>query len=260
MAYASQLTRDYLEYLGITEVSRDGLKIMKGDKELVQRYDGRYKSVILYDPAIRQATPVELRKNTSGQIHFGVHRIVYCWYNRIIPNGIVIDHINSNKLDNRIDNLQMLTPKENVNKERPESTKEVKCQLNKPRSFYEDKLNKYLELYESAKLNKDANAAHKLRGNVALTRARLRYYDSHMTEVEMIKQDELNKAAEKANKIEYKKDLAELASWKKYFKETGNKSMWHECCKVEKVIQVKKDDAALLVRHALDVLHKTFAR
>lgn len=58
--YASALTRDYLEYLGITEVSKDGTKIMKGEQELTQHYDGRYKQITLYDPAVRKATPVKL--------------------------------------------------------------------------------------------------------------------------------------------------------------------------------------------------------
>jgi hypothetical protein len=246
MAYATHLTRDYLEYLGITEVSKDGTKIMKGDKEITQHYDGRYNLITLYDPAIRQATPIELRTNTTGQIHFGVHRIVYCWYNRIIPNGIVIDHINSNKLDNSIDNLQMLTPKENVNKERPESTKEMPCKLNKPRSFYENKLAEYEKLYETAKANKEADRAHNLRSNIAQTRARLRYYDNHKKEV--------------TEMTEFQKDCLELASWKKNFKLDGNKSMWHECCKVEKVIKEKKEAAAPIVKHALEVLHRTFGR
>lgn len=242
--YAQTLTKDYLEYLGVTEVSEDGTKIMKGEQELKQHYDGRYKLVTLYDPAIRQATPKELRTNTTGQLHIGVHRIVYCWFNRIIPAGMVIDHINSDKLDNRLENLQLFTPKENINKEREESTKEIPCKLDRPRSYYENKLAMYEELYEEAKANKDAKKAHHLRSNIAQTRARLRYYDNHKQEVNEM--------------TEYRKDLMELASWKKHFKEQGNKTMWRECIKVEKVAKEKKDDAAFIVRHALDVLHGHF--
>jgi hypothetical protein len=51
--------------------------------------------------------------------------------------------------------------------------------LNKPRSFYEDKLAGYEKAYEEAKLNKDADLAHKLRAYISQTRARLRYWDSH---------------------------------------------------------------------------------
>lgn len=55
----------------------------------------------------------------------------------------------------------------------------MKCRLNKPRSFYEEKLERYEQLYEAAKLAKDANKVHKLRANLSQSRARLRYWDSH---------------------------------------------------------------------------------
>ena len=284
MAYAKGLTKERLLQEGFTEITKDG-RLFKGDREVFPSWNGkesnpnRYLCIYLSkrdsDGHLIKGTDRKVKytrkdgsiaeyKSWAAKLDtFGLHRVIWAWHYGEVPAGFVVDHINNKHSrieDYHLDNLQLLTPGQNIRKERICNIKEVKCQLNKPRSFYEDKLNKYLALYESAKINKDAKAAQKLRGNISQTRARLRYYDSHMTEVEMIKQDELNKAAEKANKIEYKKDLAELASWKKYFKETGNKSMWRECIKVEKVIQAKKDDAALIIRHALDVLHKTFAR
>lgn len=44
------------------------------------------------------------------------HRIVWMSVNGRIPDGYVIDHINSIKTDNRISNLQLLTNAENVKK------------------------------------------------------------------------------------------------------------------------------------------------
>lgn len=252
--YAKHLTRDYLEYLGITEVSEDGTKIMKGDKELSQHFDGRYLLITLYDPAIRQACPMEERTNATGQIHFGVHRIVYCWYNRIIPEGMVIDHQNNNKTDNRLQNLKPLTPKQNVTKERPESTKQIKCMMNKPRSFYEEKLKRYEELYESAKLLKDAKKCHHLRTNIAQTRARLRYWDTHKEEYE----DFVKGVQVMKEMSEFKKSLLELAQWKKVFREHGNKKLWHECCTIEKIVKVKGIEAEPMVQHALEVCHMYF--
>ena len=177
MAYATTLTRDYLEYLGITNVTEDG-KIFKGDTEVAQYYDGRYLLVNFYDPAIRRVTPPEERSNSTGQFTLGVHRVVYAWYNKIIPMGMLIDHIDNNKTHNHLDNLILVTPRENVVKDRPEANKKLmKCKLNKDRSFYENKLKFYTELYEAAKLNKDQAAAHKYRVYLSQYRARLRYYD-----------------------------------------------------------------------------------
>ena len=45
-----------------------------------------------------------------------VHRIVWTAKHGIIPEGYVIDHINNNRQDNRIENLQLLTPAENSTK------------------------------------------------------------------------------------------------------------------------------------------------
>lgn len=92
---------------------------------------------------------------------------------------MVVDHINNNKTDNRIDNLQLLTAKDNVWKNRICDVRELKCKLNKPRSFYEEKLKRYEQLYEAAKLDKDANLVHKLRSYTSQCRAKLRYWDSH---------------------------------------------------------------------------------
>ena len=45
-----------------------------------------------------------------------VNRIVYQTFISCIPEGFVIDHINNIKNDNRLENLQMLSVKENTQK------------------------------------------------------------------------------------------------------------------------------------------------
>ena len=45
-----------------------------------------------------------------------ISNIVWIYYNDTIPAGYEVDHIDENTLDNRIDNLQLLTPKENLRK------------------------------------------------------------------------------------------------------------------------------------------------
>lgn len=58
---------------------------------------------------------VSLReKNVKKQCR--VHRIIWIAVNGIIPDGLVVDHINNIKTDNRIENLQLLSPSDNSHK------------------------------------------------------------------------------------------------------------------------------------------------
>ena len=46
---------------------------------------------------------------------FAIHRLVYISFNGLIPEGKVVNHIDENKLNNSLSNLNLLTPKENAN-------------------------------------------------------------------------------------------------------------------------------------------------
>ena len=268
MAYAKRLTKERLIQEGFTEITKEG-RLFKGDREVFPRWNGKESNSNRYLCIFVSQRDAEghlikgkdrvykyTRKDGSigesiswnGKLEaLGLHRVMWAWFHGEVPEGMVVDHINNKHSrieDYHLDNLQLLTPKENVMKERICNVKEIPCKLSRPRSYYEEKLAKYEAIYEQAKANHDAEAAHKQRTNIAQTKARMRYYDNHNKEVNTM--------------TEYKKDLMELASWKKFFKENGNKTMWHECIKVEKVAKVKKDEAAFIVKHALDVLHGKF--
>ena len=181
--YASMITKDYLKYLGIDFVSEDGQYITKNGKLLHQTENAAgYMYITLYDSSWRQLYDKKDRTNSTGERVFGVHRIVYAWYNNVIPEGMVIDHKDNDKKNNHKDNLQLLTPSGNIWKDKVCNVRQEKCKLNKPRKFYEDKLEKYLALYKEAKINRDQELAHKLRANIANTKARLRYYDNNCKE------------------------------------------------------------------------------
>lgn len=233
-----QITKSYLEFLGITEVAPDG-KVFTKNGERKPYPVGRSKNspsnqeklrILLHDSDKYQSVPKEKRNDNSGCVQLLVHQIVYAWFNGEIPYGKEIHHIDGNCLNNALDNLEALTPAEHRAKHA--STKEEKCRLDIPREWYVKKIEEYTE--------KGAFS------NAAQYKRRLRYYDTHIDE---------------ANKVnEFKKDLLELEYWKDRFKEGGNKTMWHECCKVLKIAKEKKLEAAIIVEHALDVIHKTFSK
>lgn len=57
---------------------------------------------------------VHLCKNCTERI-FYVHRLVWMTFNGEIPEGMEVNHINEDKTDNRLCNLNLMTRKENVN-------------------------------------------------------------------------------------------------------------------------------------------------
>ena len=70
---------------------------------------------------------LKLQKHTAGYLIFNifektkgksyyVHRYVYEWFYGNIPKDKEVDHIDNDKTNNNIKNLQLLTPKENMRK------------------------------------------------------------------------------------------------------------------------------------------------
>ena len=164
--YAMSINKEYLQYLGITSVSEDGKEIVvNGKKVLNQYFDGNYYSILLYDPIRRQAVKKELRTNTTGEFVLGVHRVVYTWFNGFIPTGLVVDHINGDKTDNHKDNLQLLTPQQNLFKSRKTEKKVYPLPKKKVITIDECKnlLEECVENYEKAKRDKNAVLAKKYR-------------------------------------------------------------------------------------------------
>lgn len=189
--YASRLTKDELIKSGITLVTEDGL-VYRND-QLVNfsiNAGGYWVTPIYVLDENGNKIKKSIKRQYEGCSHvtdtyvydsrvLGLHRIMWAWFHGEVPEGFVVDHINNKheKLeDYHISNLQLLTPAENLAKERPTSNKQIPCKLNKPLSWYENRLNNYLAEYDEAKRNRDAAAAHRLRANIANMKAKIRYY------------------------------------------------------------------------------------
>lgn len=52
----------------------------------------------------------------EGPLCLPVSRLVYAWHYGIVPEGMVVDHIDNNPFNNSLDNLQLLTDEENNRK------------------------------------------------------------------------------------------------------------------------------------------------
>lgn len=60
---------------------------------------------------------VDLSKGNKSKTH-NIHFLVACAFIGVPEKGIVIDHINNNRTDNRLSNLQLITHRENICKDR----------------------------------------------------------------------------------------------------------------------------------------------
>ena len=279
MAYATNLTKELLQANGITEITKDG-RIFKGEKEIFPHWipgNKPYLGLIIYERdenghLIPGKDRIYKYKKIDGSISeykswqakqrtLGLHRIMWAWHYGEVPEGMVVDHIDNKHetlYDYRLENLQLLTPKENVNKDNKYiSTKETKCNMKKSREYYEANLLKFESEYEEAKKEHNAEKAHLLRSKISNTRARLRYWDSHKEEYEEYIAFRNAEEGLRDNWKQNIKDRKLLEQYKKMFKEAGNKAMWHQMCKI---IKAWDQLDSIQKEHVFEVLHRFFSK
>ena len=91
---------------------------------------------------------LKIQKNNSGYCQFSVydkklekpkkylqHRFVFESIKGVIPDGFVIDHRDNCKSDNRLENLQLLTPFENHNKSHNQSIISINVKTNEEKVY-----------------------------------------------------------------------------------------------------------------------------
>lgn len=93
-----------------------------------------------------------------------------------MPAGFVVDHIDNNRENNQISNLQLLDQRGNVLKGKVGQRKRKPVKVKKLRSmeYYLERFSKWFILYEKAKQEGNAKQAHKCRSYIAKDRAILK--------------------------------------------------------------------------------------
>lgn len=77
-------------------------------------YKRRGQETILKPILRRGYLCVELCKDKKKK-KYSIHRLVWEGFNGPIPEGMQVNHINEDKTDNRLENLNLMSPKENIN-------------------------------------------------------------------------------------------------------------------------------------------------
>lgn len=106
---------------------------------------------------------IGLSDNNKKRKFFCVHRLVYEAFNGPIPEGLQVDHINGIRDDNRLENLRLLTHKEN---------NQIKHHLDQ---YKEIEKQKYMK-------NKDKKREYREKNKEKIKEKDKRYYEEHKEE------------------------------------------------------------------------------
>ena len=267
--YARKLTKQDLIDGGIF-ITEDN-RIFKNGTDITDNLalnPNGYKIITIYDRDENGQCIKQYYINKHGHHTYNykqrtitLNRALLAWYTGEVAEGYVSDHIDNIRNNYDPNNLQPLTPGENIRKNafigENWYTTEMKCDMHKPREFYEKKLEQFLAEYDNAKQGSDAKKAHHLRSKISQTRARLRYWDKHKEEYEAYIKAKNEIDTDKAKWRQNVRDRKILEQYKQIFKEHGNKDMWHQMCKVitewDKLESIQKE-------HVFEVLHNMFSK
>ena len=131
--FPAATTKAELIRMGVTDVTRDGKVYVNGKRKHISIMKCRHKYgtnrnypyVALTDKEAPKVPITAHWTTKDGATHdypswryktvlVPVSRCVYVWHVEDIPAGMDCDHINGDPFDNRVDNLQVITRKENL--------------------------------------------------------------------------------------------------------------------------------------------------
>ena len=199
--YASRLTKEMLTANGIELITEYGTVIKNGKQFFPVQNKQGYLMLHLYEvdedgnkikiPITKICKGCKKPTNTYKYkiMTVGLHRAMWAWLYGVVEEGYIVDHKNNkhtNIEDYNINNLQIISQRENVIKDREASIVEFKCKLDRPLSYYEDKLAYYEDLYQKAVKEGNQEETHKQRANIFGQKARIRYWLSHKEEAETL--------------------------------------------------------------------------
>ena len=209
--YAQKLTKEDLIKAGIKDIYYDTAEpryhIIGNDGEEISIYTDKrgYLFFRLYDldangnrikiPTTRKYKRCRKVSNTynyKGK-KMTLSRAVWAWFKGEASEGLVVDHVDNKHTthyDNRLDNLQLITQKENSIKDHPKghrnSITEIQCDMTKPLEYYIDKCNYWTLEYNKEKEERSSYTeyAHKCRSAYSVYRKKIRYWFKHQKEYE----------------------------------------------------------------------------
>ena len=193
--YASELTKEELIKAGVVAVDLNNCRVYGVQSELSPTINAQGYFMINICEVDEDGNKIKLpyKRQYKGCKHItntyryktktiSLNRLLWAWKYGKVKAGYVIDHINNkheNLEDYKLDNLQEITPAQNLTKEKEISTYMLRPAKRKSIEYYEEKLYKYLKEYEEAKKAHQAERAHKLRSNISQQKAKIIWIQKH---------------------------------------------------------------------------------
>lgn len=116
------ITKEQLLNLGIyvnddCQIFRNGKPMIYVYRSFPNKYANRDKNKYAYIQAYIDGH-MENGKWKNNYESMAVHRVIWAWFNDVCPGDLTVNHINHNKLDNHISNLELMTLEDNLKNKR----------------------------------------------------------------------------------------------------------------------------------------------
>ena len=112
----NEIWKDVLGYEGLYQASNlERVKSLSRSKKWKNDSLASVKEKILKPSITRNGYYQVVLWKESTQKHYFVHRLVWEAFNGKIPEGIEVNHIDENPLNNKLENLNLLTHTDNIN-------------------------------------------------------------------------------------------------------------------------------------------------
>ena len=119
-----EIFKDIPEYEGIYQISN--LSNVKSLKRIINGSNGRIYKIKenIRKQSIDSTGYLCLTLSKNGDKIFRIHQLMAITFMNHIPkiDKLVVDHINNNPLDNRLENLQLISQRENSSKDKKNGT------------------------------------------------------------------------------------------------------------------------------------------